>query len=326
MSAKGGDRMSAGNPSDFTEELERLARLKASGALSDDEFQKLKEKLLAARLDSVVPAAQSLSPPRMAADEEGAASRYKGYFSLLFVVFLFLGPFIYPLVMEGTGNECSALERGALRVVDANKPDASNGFASIFVNALQHMSNGAFAQALATKKYPNMPPVLACTAAYYEMRFNGDIPNQPDTSDSSSTNNAPTDTTELPRPAQSNPDVSPDTAPSAPQEPSVEPLAAPASNDAVLNSKGTDIAPMTATPAPMQNVAPLANAPPSQPAEASTPTGHWYYCDPAKAYFPYVQRCPVPWRAVAPNSAAAQNSTGAPEADRPPTSLTGAPQ
>jgi hypothetical protein len=24
----------------------------------------------------------------------------------------------------------------------------------------------------------------------------------------------------------------------------------------------------------------------------------WYYCDPARAYYPYVPTCPVPWRAV----------------------------
>lgn len=29
-------------------------------------------------------------------------------------------------------------------------------------------------------------------------------------------------------------------------------------------------------------------------------SGSWYYCDPAHAYYPYVSRCPVPWRAVTP--------------------------
>ncbi len=26
---------------------------------------------------------------------------------------------------------------------------------------------------------------------------------------------------------------------------------------------------------------------------------HWYYCDPAHAYYPYVSTCPIPWREVA---------------------------
>jgi hypothetical protein len=30
------------------------------------------------------------------------------------------------------------------------------------------------------------------------------------------------------------------------------------------------------------------------------PSGTWYYCDPAHAYYPYISSCPVPWRAVTP--------------------------
>jgi hypothetical protein len=36
-------------------------------------------------------------------------------------------------------------------------------------------------------------------------------------------------------------------------------------------------------------------------AQAQT-SGSWYYCDPAQAYYPYVNTCPVPWRAVAPHA------------------------
>ena len=28
------------------------------------------------------------------------------------------------------------------------------------------------------------------------------------------------------------------------------------------------------------------------------PSGVWYYCDPARAYYPYVAQCEVPWRTV----------------------------
>ena len=42
---------------------------------------------------------------------------------------------------------------------------------------------------------------------------------------------------------------------------------------------------------------------PSQPVQPSA--GSWYYCDSAKAYYPYVPECPGGWRAVpaAPNPA-----------------------
>lgn len=29
-------------------------------------------------------------------------------------------------------------------------------------------------------------------------------------------------------------------------------------------------------------------------------SGSWYYCDPLHGYYPYVSRCPIPWRAVTP--------------------------
>lgn len=39
--------------------------------------------------------------------------------------------------------------------------------------------------------------------------------------------------------------------------------------------------------------------PPVPPAsELPPPTQYWYYCDEAKAYYPYVATCPGPWRKV----------------------------
>ena len=35
-------------------------------------------------------------------------------------------------------------------------------------------------------------------------------------------------------------------------------------------------------------------------AHSAAAQGHWYYCDPAHAYYPYVKACPVPWREVTP--------------------------
>lgn len=45
-------------------------------------------------------------------------------------------------------------------------------------------------------------------------------------------------------------------------------------------------------------------APPPAPASYGAPAptpGMWYYCDSARAYYPYVGQCPEPWRAVPAN-------------------------
>jgi len=39
---------------------------------------------------------------------------------------------------------------------------------------------------------------------------------------------------------------------------------------------------------------------PIEHARAQSPQ-YWYYCDPAHAYYPYVNTCSVPWREVTPN-------------------------
>jgi len=48
------------------------------------------------------------------------------------------------------------------------------------------------------------------------------------------------------------------------------------------------------TPPPTVIVQPTAPAAPSTP----PPSQYWYYCDAAKAYYPYVQSCPAGWRMV----------------------------
>lgn len=51
--------------------------------------------------------------------------------------------------------------------------------------------------------------------------------------------------------------------------------------------------------------------------------GKWYYCDPVRAYYPYVSTCPAPWREVVPNSSAVRQSgsqqTGTDATASPPT-------
>jgi hypothetical protein len=44
---------------------------------------------------------------------------------------------------------------------------------------------------------------------------------------------------------------------------------------------------------------PVVVAPPPVVVQPSPPH-YWYYCDSAKAYYPYVAQCPSGWRAVSP--------------------------
>jgi TPR repeat protein len=48
----------------------------------------------------------------------------------------------------------------------------------------------------------------------------------------------------------------------------------------------------------------------AQPASAPR---SWYYCEPARAYYPYVQTCPVPWREVEPARQVAPSAARTPE-------------
>lgn len=63
-----------------------------------------------------------------------------------------------------------------------------------------------------------------------------------------------------------------------------------------------------------------AAAPQTNPSQPQS-HGKWYYCDPAKAYYPYVSRCSIPWRAVIPNSTSSQANVQQPEANAPPARL-----
>jgi len=56
--------------------------------------------------------------------------------------------------------------------------------------------------------------------------------------------------------------------------------------------------PVVAVPAPEQDYVEQGpvNPAPAQPAPQSS--GSWYYCDAAKAYYPYVQQCSSGWREV----------------------------
>lgn len=51
-----------------------------------------------------------------------------------------------------------------------------------------------------------------------------------------------------------------------------------------------------APPAPVQYVE--QGQPAADPGAPAQQPGMWYYCDPAKAYYPYVKQCSAPWHPV----------------------------
>lgn len=53
------------------------------------------------------------------------------------------------------------------------------------------------------------------------------------------------------------------------------------------------VAPIIINPAPVTYIE---QAP--QVAASQQPNGYWYYCDGAKAYYPYVKECPAGWQPV----------------------------
>ncbi len=60
--------------------------------------------------------------------------------------------------------------------------------------------------------------------------------------------------------------------------------------------------PIVASPVPVETPPPPAPAAPPAPqagvAPGGAPSGTWYYCESAKAYYPYVSECNEGWRAV----------------------------
>ena len=67
-------------------------------------------------------------------------------------------------------------------------------------------------------------------------------------------------------------------------------------------------------------------APIGQVAAGQHARGSWYYCDPLKAYYPYVRMCPTPWRAVTPAASNPSSLDSRPtEAASPPTQLPSSP-
>jgi hypothetical protein len=77
----------------------------------------------------------------------------------------------YPLLNESSGSMCGALERRVLTLQSASQPRRSGdafgtALAGAFANAV---SNGFVASAVLKQRYPDVPPVLACTVGYWNL-------------------------------------------------------------------------------------------------------------------------------------------------------------
>ncbi|MBO4221972.1 hypothetical protein [Bradyrhizobium neotropicale] len=66
-------------------------------------------------------------------------------------------------IVEGTDNNCAALERVALRKSAEKEGKPVNGLAAGFMV----LSNGRMAAAMVTKELPSVPTPLACVAGYW---------------------------------------------------------------------------------------------------------------------------------------------------------------
>ena len=86
-------------------------------------------------------------------------------------ILLFIGAvfFAYPLVQEDIGSECRALER---RIIALASPTAGDAAA---LAALQTLSGGSLAMTAAKEKYPDLPPAVGCSIAYWQTVFDPDV-------------------------------------------------------------------------------------------------------------------------------------------------------
>ena len=83
----------------------------------------------------------------------------------------------------------------------------------------------------------------------------------------------------------------------------------------------TYVAPVVVEEAPPAPPGPPPRVVAPQPIQPQAQAQAWYYCDNPRGYYPYVQSCPTPWRAVP----AAPPPGSAPEAAPPPQAPYGPP-
>jgi len=85
--------------------------------------------------------------------------------TLLLLLVLAAGVFVYPMLREGAGGQCDALEKLGVRVAtDRGVP----------AQLLQSLSNGRMADVMVRSRYPDLPPGIACTLLYWKAAFDPD--------------------------------------------------------------------------------------------------------------------------------------------------------
>ena len=82
--------------------------------------------------------------------------------SICVSILILAGIFAWPLVNEGSADQCGAVEKLALRI-GTNR--------GIPANILQAFSGGKLAELLARGQYPDLPPWVACTYVYWKATF-----------------------------------------------------------------------------------------------------------------------------------------------------------
>jgi hypothetical protein len=85
--------------------------------------------------------------------------------TLLVIVLLAAGFYAYPLVGEGTGSPCDALEHIMLRKAAVERPAGSLDV--LLGQMLQGVSRGTIANVVAQDRYPRLPTGIACTVLYW---------------------------------------------------------------------------------------------------------------------------------------------------------------
>jgi hypothetical protein len=75
--------------------------------------------------------------------------------------------FAYPLIMEGSTSECDAMEKKFIAVVqgELSAPGGVDDAMSVLLQS--STSKGRLMEIFVRQKYPNLPPVAACTLGYW---------------------------------------------------------------------------------------------------------------------------------------------------------------
>jgi hypothetical protein len=75
------------------------------------------------------------------------------------LIMLIAACFGYPMVRESADGQCDALEKMVIRLTSVS---------DITANLVQGLSHGKMAELAVRRRYPDLPPSLACTYFYWK--------------------------------------------------------------------------------------------------------------------------------------------------------------